>query len=354
MLPILQPFVPHYREKFFNGIKELMPVNIYCYEVKAIVDNNFEKGDVKIIPLRKIKIGPFLFYNPFPFLKSDSQTVVLMLDMSHISTWILLLTTIFHRKKIILWGHGISVKRYIKEEQRPSIGLKYMIKLANGIWFYTEKEALIWKEKFPNLKYAALNNTISDVDEILSKALKPKNDLKNKYNITQEIVLIFAARFNSEDRRVDLLVQTIHALDQNRYGFIIIGDGRLKPDFSSYKNVYDFGGLYNNEIKAELFSIADIYFQPGWVGLSIVEAMAYGKPIFTFKRSENIKQCVEYHYIKHGTNGFTFENVDEMIEKLGAIGLEEFSLLGKQAKNYVQKNLLLNDMVKRAVELIQS
>jgi len=66
-------------------------------------------------------------------------------------------------------------------------------------------------------------------------------------------------------------------------------------------------------MKQNLFAIADLYYQPGWVGLSIVEALGYGKPIITFKRSVDVLQCVEYYYLENTKNSLIFENVTELV-----------------------------------------
>lgn len=195
-----------------------------------------------------------------------------MLHFAHLGTWILLLTKWLHHKKIILWGQGISVRRYLKEEKKPDWKLKWMIALADGIWFYMDKEKDQWQKYFPDKPMVALCNTLSGVDEMTKyQPDLTKDELKAKYGVKQDVIFIFCARFTA-DRRVDLLLETIKRLDDEKYGFVIIGSGKCKPDFSSYGNVYDFGAVYDTAVKRELFALADIYFQPGWVGLSIVEA----------------------------------------------------------------------------------
>ena len=184
------------------------------------------------------------------------------------------------------------------------------------------------------------------------KPVNSKNKLKCKYNITQENILIFCARFENNYRRTDLLIETIKQLNTEKYGFIIIGAGKNKPDFSPYNNVYDFGAIYDTNIKRELFYIADLYFQPGWVGLSIVEAMAYGKPICTFIRSEETKQCVEYSYIENNTNGLIFTNIDDCITRISQLTNDEINQLGANAKKKVVQLLTPQNMVANALSIL--
>lgn len=354
-LAFLQPEVPHYRKEFFNKIENKLKVmDIYVYDSeKKMGRKGFQisNNNTKLIP--NINIKDILLYSPFKLLHKEYDTLVLMLQFSHITTWFLLLTKFIHHKEIILWGQGISVKRYLTEELKPDWKLKWMIALADGVWLYTEKELAIWRRLFPDKKMISLNNTLTGVKEITTYiSKKTKAELKEDYGIKEDVILIFCARFESNYRRTDLLVETIKRLNDTKFGFIIIGAGKNKPDFTLYRNVYDFGAVYSMEKKRDLFTIADIYYQPGWVGLSIVEAMAYGKPIFTFKRSEETKQCVEYCYIKPHENGLIFEDIDTCIKKIESISKYELDRMGNNARRFVQDMLMPDQMVSNALSIL--
>lgn len=366
---ILQPEVPHYRTEFFERLGE------QCEAMDLFVYNSFESTqkhgfcinnnlNVKYIPNRNVH--EVLFYNPLPLLNKRYDTLVLMLHFAHVTTWLLLLTKWLHKKRIVLWGQGISVKRYLKESKKPDWKLKWQIALADGAWIYEEPEAEQWKKIFPQKPIVALNNTLSGVEEMLRTAelygnrkedglpftIGSVQEIKKKWGITHEVVLVFCARFENNYRRVDLLVDAIERLDPKKYGFIIIGDGKNKPDFTKYRNVHDFGAVYDNKIKRELFSAADAYFQPGWVGLSIVEAMAYGKPIFTFKRSEETLQCVEYCYIKDGENGLIFDNMEDCVEKISCMTKKRMRAMGTEARKLVKQKLTPKLMSEHALSVL--
>ena len=352
---ILQPLVPHYRTEFFEGLRR----NLECLDIYVYTSlNRLKTTGLKVANngecyINNWQIKKFLLYSPRQLLNKKYDTLVLMLNFAHITTWLLLLTKFVHHKKIVLWGQGISVKRYIKEESKPDWKLWLLIYLSDGMWFYTEKELNIWQKFFPHKKMVSLNNTLSGVENMIAyESQISKEELKERYNIGQKIVFIYCARFNSNYRRIDWLLNTIQRLDSSIYGFIIIGAGHNKPDFSLFKNVYDFGAIYDSSLKQDLFTIADIYYQPGWVGLSIVEAMAYGKPIFTFKRSADTKQCVEYAYIQSGINGVIFENMDDCIRQLKTINANDIICMGKNARKFARSNLTMKNMVKRASALL--
>ena len=361
----LQPFVPHYREEFFSLLGKTLrekgiagePVEqeIYTYErAKDVKSASFNMGHIacKHIPSKLIK-GKLLLYNPLSLLAKDNRVLVLMLHFAHVGTWLLLLTKWLHHRKIILWGQGISVRRYLKEEKKPDWKLKAMIALADGVWLYMDKEREQWQKLFPDKPMAALHNTLTGVDEMAAYRSDTDVDaLRKKYKVTQDFVFIFCARFTA-DRRVDLLLETIRRLDARKYGFVIIGAGASKPDFSAFANVYDFGAVYDTSVKRELFALADAYFQPGWVGLSIVEAMAYGKPIFTFERSADTLQCVEYSYIRHGVNGMIFHDIGDCISGIEATPIEEVRRMGANARKYVAEHLSIEQMAANAMAVVE-
>lgn len=359
----LQPFIPHYREEFFSllgkRLKEkcggkTLEQKIYTFErTKDVKSASFNMSDIACehIPSKLFK-GKLLVYNPYKLLCKENEVLVLMLHFAHISTWLLLLTKKWHHKKIILWGQGISVRRYLKEEKKPDWKLKWMIALADGLWFYMDKEKEQWQKLFPQKPMVALNNTLTGVDEMVNyKPELNKEDLKKKYGIHEDIVFIFCARFTA-NRRIDLLLESLKHLDAKKYGFVIIGAGESKPDFSKYDNVYDFGAVYDTAVKRELFALADIYFQPGWVGLSIVEAMAYGKPIFTFERSVEILQCVEYSYIKNEENGLIFKDIDDCLHKINSLSACDIKRMGDKSRDDVAKHLTIEQMVDNAMVVV--
>lgn len=352
---ILQPEVPHYRQEFFDLLKkkcELLDLYVYNSSKKTRENGlHLENEEQKHIKNFKIK-NDILIYNPFILLSQKYDTIILMLHFGHITTWLLLLFKFLHRKRIILWGQGISVKRYLKECKHPDWKLKWQIALADGVWIYEEPEAVQWRNSFPNKPIVALNNTVSNVAAILS-VNQDKCILRNKYGICQKTILIFCARFESNYRRCDLLLETIQKLDSEQFGFVIIGAGRNKPDFSKYSNVYDFGAVYDKKIKDELFSLADIYFQPGWVGLSIVEAMAYGKPVCTFVRSKETLQCVEYSYIENGKNGYIFQNMHDCLNRIRTTSNKTWEVMGENARMLVRNKLTPTQMANNAYSIIK-
>ncbi|MGE4442218.1 MAG: glycosyltransferase [Desulfomicrobium sp.] len=346
---IIQPFVPHYRKKFFQKLSQKINFDLYVYQdVEYLSTNGFYTSDFPVFYLKKICIGKLILYNIFPLLKKYN-TIILCGELKLITNWLIIIYSRIFGVKIIVWGHGIRVQKYNQEQIHTSKFMKLMYKFSDLAWFYTESEKIMWTNRIPNLKSISLNNTIEyfSFNKIFTSTQLV--EIKKRNKIYTEINLIFCARFNSNIRRIDLLNRLIQSLDAKKFGLIVIGDGKYKSDLIKSKNVYDFGSVYDDLIKSELFSIADIYFQPAGCGLSVVEAMAYGKPVFTIERRCDIVQGVEYGYIKDELNGKIFHNIDEITNYLNNSSKFKIQTLGFGAKNYYDNNLSMNKMVDTAI-----
>lgn len=356
MLAILQPLIPHYREEFFVELSRHEPVDLYVTNHKVENANDFFLESS--LPIKKIyskKIGRILFYNPLPLLSSKYDTIVLMGSVSNIMTWVVLFFNLFRKTTTILWGHGISISQYDLEIKKQPLIRKIFYSLCDFAWFYTESEQKSWQQQLPSLKSVSLNNTISGVDDILALKLKDeygKESLRQKYKINTKINFIFCARFSSKRRRVDLILEFLDKVDSDEFGLIVIGDGKYKPDFSGYENVYDFGSLYDIEKKRDLFSIADLYFQPAHLGLPAVEALAYGLPVCTLERSREIVQGVEFTLVKVCKQSIIANSVDELIEKITkeVRNLQIHRLL---VKKFAKDNISMKVMVSRALSSLK-
>lgn len=120
-MAILQPEVPHYRTEFFQKLANNMKkLDIFIFNpLSSTKQSGFKVDFENLIYIANKKIKGILIYNPFPILwKYD--TLVLMLHFAHLTTWLLLLTKFIHRRQIILWGQGISVKDIYRKKNNQT------------------------------------------------------------------------------------------------------------------------------------------------------------------------------------------------------------------------------------------
>jgi glycosyltransferase involved in cell wall biosynthesis len=349
-IAIIQPMIPSYRKAFFEKLSILIKFDLYIYHSSQYLSSNgFSPSNLRTKRLRSFRLGKALLFAIAPLFSRHYSIYVLCGERKLLCNWIFLILSRLFGKRVVIWGHGIDARRYEACITRMPFSYRLMYRLTHGAWFYTDIERKLWNKLLPNLKSVALGNTVSISSTDKSYSSEEKHAFRSKHNIHTQINFIYCARFSSKHRRVDLLLKIIKDLDPAIYGFIIIGDGPLKPDLSAFANVYDQGPLYDDLIKSQLFAVADAYLQPAWTGLSIVEAMAYGKPILTLKRSTDIMHGVEYGYIEHEKNGMTFEDINSLIAYMTTATSSDYARLGLNAKQYYHEKLSIDNMVSNAI-----
>lgn len=350
-ITIVQPFIAHYRESFYKKLQEYLNIDLLFIR-EPNKNEAFELSNkIKTHKLDTFSYRGYILFNLFNKKLLKNQVIVINFSPKWLSAHALLLIKFILRKKIILWTHGISIQHgFNPRSLRDKIKIR-LFNLADGICFYTINELELLSEYLKKPKLFYINNTL-DVENINSnfrKLKKTKEQIKQKYNINSSRVIIFCARFTKE-RRVDILINLINCMSHDDVSFIIIGDGVHKPSFKHYEKVFDFGKIYDEDIKSELFKIADFSFQPDWSGLSVIESFAHEVPFITMKKSHDIKQSVEYGYIDNGKNGFIFESLNEVRELLCTISEDEIIQMKNYCRHATNQDLSMDLMVKKFYE----
>jgi glycosyltransferase involved in cell wall biosynthesis len=347
---VIQPCIPHYRAPFFAGLRHYCDCNVFCLNSP---EKSREAGFSVAASTPGRRIGyrclwRFAFFNPLPLLNRKYKIWVLMASPWQMSNYLLMALAPLLGRRTILWGQGIDVSHYLDYERAMPAIWRWMYRCCSGAWFYTSKEQALWARLLPGMASVALGNTLASPESVPVRLSKSKSaDLREKYGVTTPFNFLFCARIDVR-RRMDLLLKAIEYFDPARFGFLIIGDGADKPDFSRYSNVHAFGAVYDPEMKDELFSLADVYFQPAWLGLSVVEALQHALPVLTFSRAEDRLQGVEFHYIAAADCGRVAEDFSELKRIMAETSLEEWRLMGERGARYIREELSMVQMVERS------
>lgn len=348
---IIQPLIPHYREPFFDGLAKK-------YELLVLYgryDKSFElckkKYAKKVKSLVFSKIEYFHIWRDLIKFKPD--VVITYGEVKQLTNIFLLFSKRFFHFKLIIWSHGFKKKKLTLMDRLRLVQMKK----ADGVVFYTRKGMNDANSLGLN-NTAYLNNTI-DIKKIISQQLTNrfiKSDLKNKYRIKTKTNGIFISRFY-DLKKPELLLELMLKINSMNpdIGFIIIGDGDIKPNFSDYNFIYDFGRMYDNEKKGELMHCADFAFMPSGIGLSVVESFVYSLAMFTMTPElETITHGVEINYVQNNYNGYIADSEDELINTIVHMPLKEFQKLGNNAFNFVKDNLTMNNMINNMTNYINS
>lgn len=139
-------------------------------------------------------------------------------------------------------------------------------------------------------------------------------------------------------KKTHQIAQAIQILKEKfpKIELLVIGQGKeeealkkLAEKLSVQENIRFVGGIYDNETLGRYLNVSSIYVLAGMGGLSINQAMAFGKPIIC-----STADGTEKRLVKDGYNGFYFNNDDiyDLAEKIGLM-LSDEQLMKEMAKN---------------------
>ena len=100
---------------------------------------------------------------------------------------------------------------------------------------------------------------------------------------------------------------------------------------------YSFlGPIYDDYTLAKLFTIADLFIMPGYIGLAIVHAFSFGLPVLT----TNVQiHSPEIQYLHQGYNGYMVDDGD-------------IEALAHEMKNLLTDREKLNELSNNAVRTV--
>jgi len=210
-------------------------------------------------------------------------------------------------------------------------GSRYMI--ANGI----QRDKVI----------CAPNTLDTDLLQKKAKAIRKiysRDKIASEFDLdTDRVFMLFSGRLVKE-KNVDQAILAIKLVEDviPNIHFIIIGDGPDKDRLEDLaeemiKGHYSFlGPIYDDDKLAKIFTIADLFIMPRYIGLAIVHAFSFGLPVLT----TNVKNHgPEIQYLVHGYNGYMFDKGDT-------------EALAHKMKNLLTDREKLNELSNNAVRTV--
>jgi len=253
-----------------------------------------------------------------PIRKYRPKVVIIQFELSMGSVWPLFLLRRFYGFKLILWGHGYDRLKGFQPDTRlmDKIRLKW-IDWSDAVILYNEnRREEIVRYLHDNSKLFVANNTL-DTNELF--AIKGDCDrtglveLKNKLGIHSRYNLVCTGRL-VKDKQVDYLLdvfqQIVQALPDTHLH--IVGKGPLEEGLACQterlglkSNVTFWGEVIDQRHLGEIIYCSNAMVLPGAVGLAIVHAFCFGRPLIT--QAEGVNGPYhggEVEYLVHGKTGY--------------------------------------------------
>lgn len=318
---IFQPMLKFYRVPLFEKLHQLLVDS--GHELRLVFgtpwDEELKRNDNVVVynDYCFFEKSHWLFNNKLHFLEGSIKHIlwadVIITEQAnkHVHNYLLILLYLLKIKALGYWGHGLNRQGNPKSPQEV---IKRLLAVKVDWWFaYTQGVADYLRDLgFPYERITVLNNSVDTI--AFKKELEKITDqelviFKQQHGIPENAnVGIFCGSFH-QDKKIEFLLESavlIHQKDP-RFMLLIGGAGRDVPIVEHYVTRHNFivylGSLHDRQ-KALAFKSADVFLNPGMVGLAILDAFTASLPVFTTKQAEH---SPEIDYLQCGYNGMMAE-----------------------------------------------
>lgn len=321
--------------------------SIYYYFRKKFKDNGYNLTVVYDIKLNNIRDTSGLFigidysYRSFRKIIKNYNCKIIIQFVWLRYKFIIPFMLINRMKgiKTIVWSHGINLQRKKQIFKNRLYYIRQM--LANALIIYNIEQ--IKYIKVSREKVFVANNTLNFYD--FPNIKYTKEELKEKYGFVSQKILITISRMNTNNRKVEHLIELAKIMDPT-FTIIIIGPGiseKQVQEISKNIKIRYLGIIYDQKIICEYYKMADLFVMPGAIGLSINQAFYFGVPVVVEENNES----PEVTYLKNGENGFYYEkdNIDDLYYKIKFIlNSSNYNAFSMCAKNTIMKEASVEKM----------
>lgn len=321
---ILQPAIPHYRLGLFGRLAAQADLDVQVHGSRS--DG---LGVLSVAPApgwatvgtetRVLTIfGRRLRWHPgqVSVVARDGFDVVVMHGAaSNLSSLLALAICRLRRIPVIWWSHGGHDPRL----SRPAVLLRVLLgRFAGGLLLYTQEEAERYR-RFRILRgrpvwgldngveYRAIRQAMTAVAPAAVEAVRAR------LPATTALRVLFCGRF-TDKAALPVLIEALRHCDES-VAALLIGDGerqadieRLAADLLASGRLVLAGRLVGPETLAPYFMASDVFVYPGDMGLSGIEALAFGLPVLT--HDHDATQMPEAAALREGINSLRYRHGD--------------------------------------------
>jgi glycosyltransferase involved in cell wall biosynthesis len=314
---VLQHRLLHYRMGFFEKLRASCATKGIAFHLVhgQPTASELKKRDVGVlnwadsVTNRYINVrGRDVLWQPFPEQHRDAELVVLMQENRLVSNYPWLFWRNGTNAKIGYWGHG----RNFQTDAPGGLREKWKKMLVGRVdwWFaYTQMTRdILLGDGYPDERITVLDNAIDneafrrDLDSVSDADLAA---LRAKVGAggTAPVGIFCGSLY--PDKRIGLMIE---AADRIRaaipdFVLVVIGDGPSAEEVklaAASRSWLHWVGVQKGREKAGWFKAADVVFNPGAVGLHVLDSFCSGTPMITTAESQH---GPEIAYLEDGVNG---------------------------------------------------
>jgi glycosyltransferase involved in cell wall biosynthesis len=302
-----------------------------------------------------------LVWQPMPADLRNADLVVVMQENRILSNYPLLLSRLWSKRRLAYWGHGRNYQSHAPTGLRER--WKNWLLTKVDWWFaYTDMTVQLLRDAgYPPDRITSLENAI-DTDgfkrDLASWSQADVDDERNRLGIAADAPVALFCGSLYLDKRLELMVAAADWIRERRpdFSFIVIGNGpsmTFVQSAAATRPWLKVLGVRKGRDKALAFRLADVMFNPGLVGLHIVDAFCSGLVLATTRTA---RHSPEVAYLRDGENGLiTGDNPAEYgQEVLGVINSPERLQAMRAAALRDSERYTLDNMVNRFADGIEA
>lgn len=343
---IIQTVVPDYRIGLFSGLRKEMGDNLLILCGRKDF-GTLVTADSAVSLVDKVAnhylFGKTLLWQSLPWRTVVSADIVIVNgNVRNISTTILSLIRKLTKKRTINWNH-LKGRNWWVSSLRA-----FHLRLFDCMICYTQEELKAAKQRYPWLKVYAAPNACMNKRDCCPEALES----------TAVKDVVYVGRLVENKKPVFLLRAFKKALEGNivpnntKLCFVGAGPEETKlreiiyRDYS-LKDRVDFAGHVSDvQTLKSIYGKSLIAVSPGYVGLSCIQAFAFGVPMVISKtepHSPEIEACVEgfnsYFYETDNIDSFC-KTIDQAYKERDKIVRNRMVLAEWTAEHYSFENMI--------------
>ncbi len=363
---IFQYRLLHYRLAFFELLRESCArhgIDLCLVHGKATRREALKKDEGSLSWAHQVgnriwEVGERdIIWQPFPAALRDAELVIVMQENRILSNYPLLLKRTLGGPKVAYWGHGANFQSNAPAGLREQ--WKRLMLTRVDWWFaYTEMTVeIVERSGYPKKRITCLDNAI-DNEAFRSDLAAVTDDRLEQLRLEvggSQIGLFCGSLY--PEKRLDFTVAAADRIyaELPDFRLIVIGDGPSAGDIHAAAKSRPWMkclGVRKGLEKAAYFRLAKVIFNPGAVGLHVLDAFCSGIPMATTYEAQH---GPEIAYLKDGCNGIITRGDPETYAKKVISLLTdqvEYSRLCSGARKAGEQYTLQN-MVERFVDGMQ-
>jgi glycosyltransferase involved in cell wall biosynthesis len=252
---------------------------------------------------RKTFLG--LYFMSLDFFKYLSKFDIIVLEFNIRYFQFLFLKLFFPKKKIILWGIGVSSDNGFDKSN-------YLLDLVRLAFMFSATEIIFYSE-YPRLKYYRFSKIVKKL-KVSGNCNLDNVPTVGSSTIRKNLLFIGTFKKNKGFEQIIDLINRIKLFFHDKV--IVIGSGELELTYKkrinelNLQNYFEFKGKLDININYDyVMRSCFLTILPGQAGLSVIDSLKMGIPVIT---KYNSITGGERFYIQNNFNGFFYEENNEL------------------------------------------